>query len=255
MDAPRRDDEVRRAITVATQRLADLEAEAQLVRAQLETLRTELTVAVAAPGQAPIPPNHTPGPSNPAPQSAAEKIALFRSLFRGREDVYPVRFVSKKTGMAGYAPACANKFVKGVCELPRVKCGACPNQAFVSADDAAILDHLQGRHIMGVYPLLPDETCWFVAADFDGPGWVEDARAFGAICQQAAVPVAIERSRSGSGAHAWFFFAEAIPAARARQMASALLTRTMSGRHELSMQSYDRLFPNQDTMPKGGSAT
>jgi hypothetical protein len=148
--------------------------------------------------------------------------------------------VSKKTGKAGYAPACANKFVKGVCELPRVKCGACPNQAFMPADDAALLDHLMGRHVMGVYPLLPDDTCWFVAADFDGPGWVDDVCAFGDVCQHAAMPVAIERSRSGNGAHAWFFFSKPIPAARARQMVSALLTRTMSAHHELTMQSYVR---------------
>ncbi len=105
---------------------------------------------------------------------------------------------------------------------------------------------------MGVYPLLPDETCWFVAADFDGPGWIDDVRAFRNACRQAAVPMAIERSRSGNGAHAWFFFREPIPATRARQMISALLTRTMSVHHELAMRSYDRLFPNQDTMPKGG---
>ena len=186
------------------------------------------------------------------PHSADEKVALFRRLFRGRDDVYPVRFVSKKTGNAGYAPACRNKFIRGVCELPRVKCGACPNQAFLPADETAVLDHLQGRHVMGVYPLLPDETCWFVAADFDGPGWIDDVRAFVNVCRQAAIPVAIERSRSGNGAHAWFFFNEPMAATRARQMVSALLTRTMSGRHELAMRSYDRLFPNQDTMPKGG---
>jgi superfamily II DNA or RNA helicase len=252
VDTPRRDDELRQAITAEAQRLAELDVESQQVRGRLAALRAELTLADAAPEQALVPPSQTPNPPSPAPRSAAEKVAVFRRLFCGREDVYPVRFVSKKSGKAGYAPACANKFVRGVCELPRVKCGACPNQAFMPADDAAIFDHLQGRLIMGVYPLLPDETCWFVAADFDGPGWVEDARAFSAVCQEAAVPVAIERSRSGNGAHAWFFFAKPIPAVRARQMVSALLTRTMSGRYQLAMQSYDRLFPNQDTMPKGG---
>jgi hypothetical protein len=233
-------DEVSRAITAATQRLADLDAEAQKVRARIKALQAELTSSLDTPATTPIPPTTTPSASIAVPKSAADKIALFRRLFRGREDVYPVRFVSKKTGKAGYAPACANKFVKGVCELPRVKCGACPNQAFMPADDAALLDHLMGRHVMGVYPLLPDETWWFVAADFDGPGWVDDVRAFGDVCQHAAMPVAIERSRSGNGAHAWFFFSKPIPAARARQMVSALLTRTMSAHHELTMQSYVR---------------
>jgi superfamily II DNA or RNA helicase len=160
--------------------------------------------------------------------------------------------VSKKTGKAGYALACANKFVKGVCELPRIKCGECPNQAFLPADDSAVLNHLQGRHVMGVYPLLRDEMCWFVAADFDGSAWMDDVRAFVDTCRQASFPVAVECSRSGNGAHAWFFFSEPIPAVLARQMATTLITATMAARHELAMKSYDRLFPNQDTMPKGG---
>jgi len=145
VDAPSRDDDLRQAITTATQRLAELDVETQQVRARLEALHAELTLADAAPERALIPPRQNPDPSNPAPKSTAEKLAIFRRLFRGREDVYPVRFVSKKTGKAGYAPACANKFVRGVCELPRVKCGACSHQAFMPADDAAVLDHLQGR--------------------------------------------------------------------------------------------------------------
>ena len=110
-------------------------------------------------------------PSVPTP---TEKVTLFRSLFRGREDVFPIRFVSKKTGKPGYAPACANKFVRGVCELPRIKCGECPNQAFLRTDDEAVLDHLRGRHVMGVYPLLEDETCGLLAADFDKASWKDD---------------------------------------------------------------------------------
>ena len=98
-------------------------------------------------------------PAQSAPQTPAEKIRLFRSLFRGREDVFPTRFVSKRTGKPGYAPACRNKFVRGVCELPKVKCGECPNQAFLPVDDAAVLAHLTGRHVMGAYPLLEDDTC------------------------------------------------------------------------------------------------
>jgi len=149
VDAPRRDDDLRQAITTETRRLAELDVETQQVRARLEALHAELTLADAAPEQTLIPPKQNPNPPNSAPTSTAEKLAIFRRLFRGRENVYPVRFVSKKTGKAGYAPACANKFVTGVCELPRVKCGACPNQAFMPADDAAVLDHLQGRQVMG----------------------------------------------------------------------------------------------------------
>ncbi|MGH7855926.1 MAG: TOTE conflict system archaeo-eukaryotic primase domain-containing protein, partial [Candidatus Binatia bacterium] len=111
---------------------------------------------------------------------------------------------------------------------------------------------LQGRHVMGVYPLLEDETCWFLAADFDKSSWKDDVAAFVETCHLVGVPVAIERSRSGNGAHAWFFFIAPVSANVARRMGCYLITETMSRRHELSMESYDRLFPNQDTMPRGG---
>ena len=84
-----------------------------------------------------------------------EKVPLFRALFRGREDVFPTRFVAKRTGQAGYAPACRNKFDEGVCRLPMIKCGECTNQAFVPVDDATIVAHVKGRHVMGVYPMMP----------------------------------------------------------------------------------------------------
>ena len=133
-----------------------------------------------------------------------------------------------------------------------MKCGECSNQAFVPVDDAAVLAHLQGRHVMGVYPLLEDETCWFLAVDFDKSAWADDVLAFVATCRQAGLPAAVERSRSGNGAHVWFFFAEPVPASLARRMGCSLITETMSRRHELGMESYDRLFPSQDTMPRGG---
>jgi len=154
--------------------------------------------------------------------------------------------VSKKTGKPGYAPACTNKFVRGVCELPRVKCGECPNQAFAHADDAAVLAHLQGRHVMGVYPLLEDETCWFLAVDFDKSTWREDVGAFAETARRLGLPALVERSRSGNGAHVWFFFSEPVPAATARKMGCHLVTETMASHHALSMDSYDRLFGKRE---------
>src|SRR5437762_10042042 len=144
-----------------------------------------------------LPISASPAPSSPinsatVPPSPVEKVRLFRSLFRGREEVFPTRFVSKKTGKSGYAPACTNKFVPEVCELPRIKCGECPNQAFLPFNDQAILDHLQGRHVMGVYPLLSDETCWFLAVDFDKAAWHEDVVSFAETCRSVGVPVAVE---------------------------------------------------------------
>jgi hypothetical protein len=166
--------------------------------------------------------------------------------------VFPTRFVSRKTGKAGYAPSCANKFVRGLCELPKVKCGECSNQAFHSADDRAVLKHLRGHHVMGVYPLLEDEMCWFLAADFDKTSWKADVTAFADTCRSVGVPTYLERSRSGNGVHAWVFLSSPVPAAVARKMGCYLITQTMARHHELSMESYDRLFPNQDTMPRGG---
>ncbi len=229
--------------------LSRLEAEQDRTRTRLAELRAELAVGQAG---ADIGAGLPGSLLSSVPHSAEEKVTLFRRLFRGRGDVFPTRFVSKKTDKPGYAPACKNKFVRGVCELPRVKCGDCPNQAFVPVDDAAVVAHLQGRHVMGVYPLLEDETCWFLAVDFDKSTWTDDVLAFVATCRQMGLPAAVERSRSGNGAHVWFFFTEPVPAAITRKMGCYLITETMARRHQLSMDSYDRLFPSQDTMPKGG---
>ena len=181
-----------------------------------------------------------------------DKVALFLRLFRGRDDVYPKLWQNRKTGKNGYSPACTNEWVRGVCEKPRVKCGECPNQAFLPVSADVILNHLQGRHVIGVYPMLTDETCWLLAADFDKSCWREDVFAFSETCRRIGFSYAIERSRSGNGAHVWFFFSNPIAAATARKMGSYLITETMAQRHELSMASYDRLFPNQDTLPNGG---
>jgi len=228
--------------------LIRLEAEREAARTRLAELRAELGAEEAGADTCASLPDRLP---SPLPRTAEEKVRLFRQLFRGRADVFPTRFVSKRTGKPGYAPACTNKFVRGVCELPKVKCGQCPHQAFLPVDDAAVIAHLQGRQVMGVYPLLEDETCWFLAVDFDKSTWREDVLAFVATCRQLGLPAAIERSRSGNGAHVWFFFTEPVPAATARKMGCYLITETMARRHQLSMDSYDRLFPSQDTMPRG----
>jgi superfamily II DNA or RNA helicase/very-short-patch-repair endonuclease len=198
--------------------------------------------------------------SEPIAQTSSPeaKIALFRSLFRGREDVYPRRFENRKTGRSGYAPACANEWVRGVCEKPRIKCAECPNRRFLPVTDDVIRWHLSGcdaegqPFVAGVYPLLQDETCFFLAVDFDKAGWRDDAASFLETCRHFDIPAALERSRSGRGAHVWFFFEEAIPAALARRLGSHVLTETMERRPDIGLDSYDRLFPNQDTMPKGG---
>ncbi|MGH8528075.1 MAG: TOTE conflict system archaeo-eukaryotic primase domain-containing protein, partial [Gammaproteobacteria bacterium] len=146
----------------------------------------------------------------------------------------------------------------GVCEKPRIKCAECPNRRFLPVTDDVIRWHLSGcdaegqPFVAGVYPLLQDETCFFLAVDFDKAGWREDAAAFLDACRHLNLAAALERSRSGRGAHVWFFFEEAIPAALARRLGSHVLTETMERRPDIGLDSYDRLFPNQDTMPQGG---
>jgi superfamily II DNA or RNA helicase/very-short-patch-repair endonuclease len=185
------------------------------------------------------------------------KIALFRALFRGREDVYPRRFESR-TGKTGYQPVCANEWVRGVCEKPRIKCSDCPNQRFLPVTDEAMRWHLSGKDnegknfVMGIYPMLEDESCFILAADFDKEGWREDAKAFLETCRHLNIPAVLERSRSGNGAHIWIFFDQAIPASLARKLGSHILTETMERRPDIGLSSYDRFFPNQDTLPKGG---
>lgn len=184
--------------------------------------------------------------------SVEEKIRLFRSLFKGREDVYPARWDNKKTGKSGYSPTCGNEWVQGVCDKPRIKCSDCPNQKFLSVTDQVMYDHLSGKKTVGVYPLLANENCHFVAADFDKDNWLEDARAFLQACRDHEIDALLERSRSGKGGHVWIFFEYPIAASMARRLGSFLLTKAMEKRHQVGLDSYDRLFPSQDTMPKGG---
>ncbi len=179
------------------------------------------------------------------------KIALFMSLFKGREDVYAKRW-ENKAGKSGYSPYCRNEWRKGVCQKPRMKCSDCSNKNYEPLSDAVIEAHLRGDIIAGIYPMLADETCAFLAIDFDETTWEKDVSALRAVCKELDIPVAVERSRSGKGAHVWIFFESPISSGLARKLGTAILTYAMNRRHEISFNSYDRLFPNQDTMPKGG---
>lgn len=178
-----------------------------------------------------------------------EKVKLFASLFRGRDDVFARLWFSKKSDKKGYSPVCEYEWQPGICTKPESKCTACK---YVPLTHEVLRAHLEGQQTIGVYPLRQDEACYFLAIDFDKRGWKEDAAAFLEVCQAMNVPAALERSRSGNGGHVWIFFSEPIPASLARNLGSYLITETMSQHHQLGMESYDRLFPNQDVMPKGG---
>ena len=191
-------------------------------------------------------------PAEAAPElSTVEKISLFRALFRGREDVFAVRWESGEK--AGYSPASIRDWtaLRGVSKSEWKKRDKATRQ-LLPLTDQAIHDHLSGKTTIGVYPLLHNETCWFLAVDFDQKTWKDDASSFVDSCREWNVPSALERSRSGNGAHVWVFFAAPVAATFARRLGAALLTRTMERRHQLGLGSYDRLFPNQDTMPQGG---
>lgn len=176
---------------------------------------------------------------------------MFRKLFRGRQDVYAVRWQGS-SGRSGYAVACENEWVPGICQKPRIKCGECPHKKFKSLDFNAVYDHLSGKHVAGLYPLLPDSSCYLLAVDFDKEDWRADVRALAQACRDEGVPYLVEISRSGAGAHLWVFFSDAVPAWSARALGFKLLDKAMERHPGLSFDSYDRLFPNQDTMPDGG---
>ena len=180
------------------------------------------------------------------------KIKLFMSLFKGRDDVYAKKWENKKKATSGFSPVCLNQWQVGLCGKPKTPCSKCTNQLYATLDEHVIENHLRGSIIAGIYPMLPDETCHFLAVDFDEAGWQGDVTALREVCAEFNIPVAAERSQSGNGAHLWFFFENRLPAALARKFGAALLTFSMNRRHEIHFKSYDRFFPSQNTMPKGG---
>ena len=231
--------------TPDAEELAALEAENARLIALLEAhgIAWRPSTVAEEPTQAVPPPVRLP---------TAQKLALFGRLFRGRPDVFPVRWESKTTGKSGYAPACANEWRPGVCEKPRIKCGECGSRDLIPLSDAVLFKHLAGDHTIGAYPLLADDTCFFLAVDFDEAEWRDDAVAFAVSCRELGVPVALEVSRSGNGAHAWVFLDARVAARDARRLGTAIISHTCARTRQLKLTSYDRLFPNQDTMPKGG---
>jgi hypothetical protein len=185
-------------------------------------------------------------------ERARRRIALFRGLFRGREDVYARRW-QREDGKSGYSPVAIKdwKAINNSRPVDRKKVDQ-KTRKFLPLTDAVIENHLLGRETVGVYPLLPDETCWFLAADFDKKTWEYDSLAFLEICGEMNVPAALERSRSGKGGHIWIFFERPLPAITARKLGCVILTRAMERRHQLGLDSYDRFFPNHGHDAEGG---
>jgi len=187
-----------------------------------------------------------------SPRSPEEKVRLFLEFFGTRRSVYPKRWENGKSGKSGYAPACDNEWRAGVCRKPQIKCTECRHQKFPPLDEAAVEAHLRGIHTLGVYAITEENACRFVAADFDGERWKENIAAYREAGSRAGVPIAVERSRSGKGGHAWIFFSEPVPAVLARKLGAILLAKASAVRPTIGLETFDRFFPNQDELPPGG---
>ena len=190
-----------------------------------------------------------------------EKVALFQSLFQGRDDVFAKRWYSNATQKSGYQPVCKREWNREFCDKRKYRCADCPNRQFAPLTYNDFFNHLAGkdalgRDVIGLYPIRKDNTCSFLCTDFDDKncehGYKNDVLAFINICKTWNVPCYIERSRSGNGAHVWIFFDTPVTAFKARKLGNAILTEAMNRDAHLSFKSYDRFFPNQDTLPEGG---
>ena len=193
--------------------------------------------------------------------SIDERIRLFQSLFKGREDVFARRWFSKTTGKSGYQPVCINEWKQGICDKKKYRCVICPNRNFAPLTTQDMYRHLEGKDeyccdVVGLYAIMQDNSCTFLCADFDDKnckyGYKEDVLAYVGVCREWLIPYAIERSRSGNGAHVWIFFEAPLPASKARRLGNAILTEAMTHNGQMSFNSYDRFFPNQDYLPEGG---
>ena len=193
--------------------------------------------------------------------SLEEKVALFRELFHGRKDIFARRWYSKNSGKSGYQPVCLNEWDRQLCDKRKYKCTECPNRHFKELSYEDVYRHLEGKDIdgcdiIGVYAILPDNKCNFLCADFDDKscehGYQNDVLSYINVCKEWKIPHAIERSRSGNGAHVWIFFETSLEASKARKLGNTILTEAMERNGRMTFKSYDRFFPNQDRLPEGG---
>ena len=190
---------------------------------------------------------------------ARDKLELFRNLFTGRKDVYAHGY-RRKDGGIGYTPACTNEWKPGTCPKAnhqRVKCAECGNRIFLELSDAAIIAHFKGnddrlRDVIGQYVLDKDCNTNVLIIDFDKADWKEATNAVRLVAKSHGIDAAVERSRSGSGAHIWFFFLEPMSAKTARDFGSSLINEAAALNKTITFDAFDRMLPAQSTIPEGG---
>ena len=185
-----------------------------------------------------------------------EKIKVFKSYFKGRDDIYAYRYFNKNKQQYSWGTKCGNQFKEG-CRLGKQKraCSNCPTAAWMPLTDDILNAHFKGQEQnigIGIYPLLRDHTCYFLAMDFDDDHWFEDLYSVYQTALKFQLYPVMERSASGEGGHLWFYFEEAVPAIKARKLGEFLLQETMKVNHHITFASFDRMFPNQDYLPKEG---
>jgi hypothetical protein len=235
------------------QRAQEIRARLAILEEEKKTLLQELNgISYRPPIQIASISPRGPFASEKSLTSSEQRLELFQELFCCRTDVFPKFWKSAKTSAEGYSPACKNEWAKGLCAKSKVKCSDCSNRCFIPLDQSVIREHLEGKITIGTYAIRMDDTCIFLAADFDEENWREDVFAYKKAGEDLGIEISIERSRSGNGAHAWIFFSDAIPARDARQLGTHIISRAMSDRHNMAMKSYDRFFPCQDTIPGKG---
>ena len=182
-----------------------------------------------------------------------QKTVLFLTVFHGRQDVVPCFWISRDGQRSGYSPLCSNEWKEGTCQKP---CRACQSAEYIPLSGQLVLDHFQGKHILGIYPLMPDNTCYFIAADFDNHAGdrdpLTDARAYYEVALVNGFRAYLLRSKSGNGYHVYIFFDGPIPAWKARLVAFAMLREAQVIGDDVEISSFDRLFPSQDTLSGRG---